>query len=249
MNDSLGREQFAYRCGTQTSIMSHDAIDKTPEDVYPHQDRLGLSVCWSPMGSYLVTFHKQGIWLRGDADFNKKVLSQRYLSIDPIIMSQSSYPNHHVPIKYEGICLLTSILIVLLSQVSFSHDGVKHIYFSPDEKYLITWDGSNTQIDHDRAVVVWQVFTGKALRAFPVSLLLLDSSAVFPVCCFPSLLFSQSAVRCFENHPTLQYNSRRCLFVLPSFYRLPSTPPRVSPLTRVVLGRSLFSRTTQNFSP
>lgn len=73
LNDPLGREQFAYRCGTQTCIMAHDAIERQPEDMYPHQDRLGLSTCWSPMGSYLVTFHKQGIWLRGDREFEKKV--------------------------------------------------------------------------------------------------------------------------------------------------------------------------------
>lgn len=123
LNDPLGREQFINRCGNQTSIMLHDAIERQPEYVCPHQERLGASVCWSPMGSYLVTFHKQGVWLRGDEDFNKKV--------------------------------------------SFTQDGVKHLLFSSNEEYLITWDGTNIRVDHDRAVVVWQVLTGKSLRAFP----------------------------------------------------------------------------------
>lgn len=54
-------------------------------------------------------------------------------------------------------------------QISFNHVGVKHILLSPNEEYLITWDGSRMRVDHDSAVIVWQVLTGKHLRAFPVS--------------------------------------------------------------------------------
>lgn len=73
LNDPLGREQFIYRCRAQTYIMAHDAIERTPEEVIPSDARLGRSIFWSPRGSYLVAFHKQGIWLRANFDFVKTV--------------------------------------------------------------------------------------------------------------------------------------------------------------------------------
>lgn len=74
LNDPLGREQFVYRCKGETFIMAHDAIERQPEKVHPSdENRLGRAVYWSPRGSYLVSFHKKGIWLRGDQEFVKKV--------------------------------------------------------------------------------------------------------------------------------------------------------------------------------
>ena len=95
--DSLAREQYAYRCGTTTDIMWFDSIDKVPQSAYPQEEKLGSAVCWSPRGSYLVTFHKMGIWLRGDFDFKKKICFA-HPGVKYIIFS----PNEEYFITWDG---------------------------------------------------------------------------------------------------------------------------------------------------
>ena len=48
---------------------------------------------------------------------------------------------------------------------SFSHLGVTHIDFSPNERYLVTVSArpSNTE-----AFIVWDTITGQKKRAFPL---------------------------------------------------------------------------------
>lgn len=52
-------------------------------------------------------------------------------------------------------------------KVRFEHKDVKQIEFSPNEEYLITWDGSPASLQNERAVRVWRVITGELLRTFP----------------------------------------------------------------------------------
>lgn len=50
------------------------------------------------------------------------------------------------------------------------HLGVHQVRFSPDEKYLATWNGEDCDIDStdtSGALLVWEVATGRALRDFP----------------------------------------------------------------------------------
>lgn len=51
-------------------------------------------------------------------------------------------------------------------KVRFEHKDVKQIDFSPNEEYIITWDGSPAALQNEKAVRVWQVMTGQLLRAF-----------------------------------------------------------------------------------
>ncbi|XP_053992275.1 uncharacterized protein LOC128883680 isoform X2 [Hylaeus volcanicus] len=122
ISDSLAREQYAYRCGSVSKIMWFDTADRCPKNAYTQEEQLGSALCWSPMGSYLVSFHHKGIWLRGSNEFVKKV--------------------------------------------SFLHSGVKHILFSPNEEYIITWDGTAPEPENEEAVIVWDVLSSKKLRSF-----------------------------------------------------------------------------------
>jgi len=77
-------------------------------------------VQWSPQGSYLATFHQQGIALWAGPEFVKKM--------------------------------------------RFAHEAVKSIEFSPNEDYLLTWNGALAQDGDDNAVRIFHVLTGKCVR-------------------------------------------------------------------------------------
>ncbi|KAK6588488.1 hypothetical protein RS030_4569 [Cryptosporidium xiaoi] len=122
-------EQFVIRYQSSTEIYSFDSVARIPELVYDGERAKGgkrvwtdFSVEWSPMGSYLITFHRQGVVLWGGDNWDRKV--------------------------------------------RFEHKDVKFIEFSPNEEYLLTWDGSSPESKFDKAVKVWHVLSGKLLRCF-----------------------------------------------------------------------------------
>lgn len=49
----------------------------------------------------------------------------------------------------------------------FAHRNVQHILFSPNEEFLLTWNGSDNGRDA-RALIVWNIKTGREMRAFKV---------------------------------------------------------------------------------
>lgn len=51
-------------------------------------------------------------------------------------------------------------------QQRFAHDGVKQVQFSPDESYLVTWDGRTAEDTQEPVVKVFEVRTAKLLREF-----------------------------------------------------------------------------------
>merc|ERR1719223_2196096 len=70
LNDKKSREQFMIRYHDQTEVWHHDMVAGTPELVYggAREKAQGKIWCdwvteWSPRGSYLATYHKQGIAL------------------------------------------------------------------------------------------------------------------------------------------------------------------------------------------
>jgi len=48
--------------------------------------------------------------------------------------------------------------------VRFPHDGVKHIDFSPNEEFLLTWNGSHPKEDDENAVRIFRVLSGECMR-------------------------------------------------------------------------------------
>ncbi|KAF8820624.1 putative eukaryotic translation initiation factor [Cardiosporidium cionae] len=52
-------------------------------------------------------------------------------------------------------------------KVRFEHKDVKQIDFSPNEEYVLTWDGSPSKVKKEFAVRIWKVTTGELLASFP----------------------------------------------------------------------------------
>lgn len=129
--DETGREQIVVRQGDETEVHWNDPLHRANENglehVYSGEDLkergkqwTNLIVRWSTRGTYLATFHMQGIALWGGERFQE--------------------------------------------MGRFSHPGVKLIDFSPMENYVVT---CNPQYpDSPECIIVWDVHTGKKLRAF-----------------------------------------------------------------------------------
>jgi len=50
-------------------------------------------------------------------------------------------------------------------KVRFAHDSVKNIMFSPDEEFILTWNGAHSSERDDGAVRIFRVLTGELMRA------------------------------------------------------------------------------------
>lgn len=122
--EGRGRDQFAVRHGLETDVMWHDPVLPIEKD-YGRAHWTDSYVVWSPLGSYLTTFHLQGVALWGGT-------------------------------KWEKI-------------VRFAHPNVKLVDYSPNEKYLVTYNGLEPERDDPadpKAVIVWEIATGMKLRSF-----------------------------------------------------------------------------------
>jgi len=80
LSDEKCREQFLLRFQTETEIYWHDQMNGSPMLCYGGEREKANKkiwcdwrVEWSPSGSYLATFHQQGIALWAGPDFKKKV--------------------------------------------------------------------------------------------------------------------------------------------------------------------------------
>jgi|Transcript_104720 translation initiation factor 3 subunit B len=123
LKDPQVREQFLLRHGQSTEIFWHDTLAGEPQLYYAGEREAPKIWCdwkveWSPQGSYITTFHKQGINLWSGYQFQKW-------------------------------------------KVRFPHEGVKHAQFSPNEEFLLTWNGTAPQDGDESAVKVFQVLTGE----------------------------------------------------------------------------------------
>lgn len=124
LTDEAKRDMFALRYGNETEIYWSDKGEISLAYDGHREKQNGKKWCsqyvlWSPQGTYLATFHPQGIALWGGENWEK---IQR-----------------------------------------FAHKQVRIALFSPNEKYLITCN----DVEGDNAIIVWDVSSGKILRAFP----------------------------------------------------------------------------------
>jgi len=49
-------------------------------------------------------------------------------------------------------------------KVRFAHDSVKHIEFSPNEEFILTWNGAHCRDEDHNAVRIFRVLTGECIR-------------------------------------------------------------------------------------
>ena len=133
--DADVRDQYVVREGKETKVawMEGMTADSSSEDQIAYagerQKAKGRSWCemyvaWSPLGTYLATYHRQGIVLWGGPEFTE---CSRYAA-----------------------------------------RGVQRMMFSPNEKYIVTWNGVQNNTDKE-ALIVWDVATGKKMRTFAVA--------------------------------------------------------------------------------
>lgn len=50
--------------------------------------------------------------------------------------------------------------------IRLQHKSVKEIMFSPNENYVLTWDGTPYSLRNEKSICIWRVITGKLLRSF-----------------------------------------------------------------------------------
>jgi translation initiation factor 3 subunit B len=128
LGDPQTREQFLLRYNADTEIYWHDPLAGEPKLYYGGEREKQGGKIWcdwkvqfSPQGSYIATFHKQGIALWAGDQFQKW-------------------------------------------KVRFPHANVKHIEFSPNEDFLLTWNGSHPKEDDENAVCMFRVLSGECMR-------------------------------------------------------------------------------------
>eukprot|EP00995_Heteronema_vittatum_P010263 NODE_56_length_2190_cov_645.855675_g47_i0.p1 GENE.NODE_56_length_2190_cov_645.855675_g47_i0~~NODE_56_length_2190_cov_645.855675_g47_i0.p1 ORF type:complete len:668 (+),score=304.87 NODE_56_length_2190_cov_645.855675_g47_i0:260-2005(+) len=70
--DDNAREQYLVRHNEETEVWWHDPIALTKQDLAKKRENwTDLLARWSPLGSYMLTFHKQGIQMWGGPDLER----------------------------------------------------------------------------------------------------------------------------------------------------------------------------------
>jgi len=127
LTDAQARDQFVVRHHDTTAVFYNNKNEE-PEPVYSRDHWTETYVQWSPLGTYLTTFHRQGVALWGGQSWKKIV--------------------------------------------RLAHPGVRWIDYSPKETYCVTWSPEGEKNDDGEVLnlLVWDVRSGKVLRAFPTIL-------------------------------------------------------------------------------
>lgn len=154
--DPKARDQFVTCSGNQTNIYYNNR-ESAPEQICSRAGWTDGSIKWSPLGSFLCTFHSQGVALWGGASWSKLA--------------------------------------------RFPHAQVKGVFFSPQERFLVTQSAFNPSNPTDPNVIVWEIQTGKVLRGFVVEELKADDLIALESKCILSWSFDDShASRIMEDH-------------------------------------------------
>jgi translation initiation factor 3 subunit B len=126
LGDARAVAQYAVVVGQRCEVYWNEQKGTSKAElVYARDNWTESFVTWSPLGTYFVTMHRQGIALWGGPSW-KRLLR-------------------------------------------FAHAGCEVAQFSPRENYLITFSPQfvdNDDPDDPKAIIVWDVRTGKALRGF-----------------------------------------------------------------------------------
>ncbi|CAO3648577.1 unnamed protein product [Cunninghamella blakesleeana] len=136
LTDEQARDQFVMYRNDDVSIFWNRKTEE-PEHVYTRQNWTETYVQWSPMGSYLSTFHTQGIALWGGPSWNKIV---RF--VHPGVKLIDFSPNERYLVTWSNEPI----------QLSKIPEGSPNPF---------------SEYDEGNQVIVWDVMTGALLRSFP----------------------------------------------------------------------------------
>eukprot|EP00916_Digyalum_oweni_P006771 GHVL01011599.1.p1 GENE.GHVL01011599.1~~GHVL01011599.1.p1 ORF type:complete len:683 (+),score=139.03 GHVL01011599.1:48-2096(+) len=165
--DSRAREQFVVRHGSETQIFWHDPLLNSPQLCYGGEREkaekkvwTGAEVAWSPMGTWFVTFHKQGVALWGGPLFESK---SRYQHLN--VQNAELSPNEEylltssVEIRDPNKPPITIFKLhnVICCEVVASYTlwPMSRMFWSPDSQYL-------AYLSDARTITVLDASTGKA---------------------------------------------------------------------------------------
>ncbi|KAI8084466.1 WD40-repeat-containing domain protein [Halteromyces radiatus] len=136
--DEQARDQFVMYRGDDVSIFWNRKSDE-PEHVHTRQNWTETYVQWSPLGSYLATFHIQGIVLWGGPSWSKIV---RFVHPGVKLIDFSPCERYLVTWSNEPI------------QLSKIPEGPSNPF---------------SEYDEGNQVIIWDVHTGALLRSFPAT--------------------------------------------------------------------------------
>ncbi|ORX44427.1 translation initiation factor eIF-3b [Hesseltinella vesiculosa] len=134
--DDQARDQFVMYRGEDVSVF-WNRKSEDPEHVHTRNNWTETYVQWSPLGSYLSTFHTQGIALWGGPSWNQIV---RF--VHPGVKLIDFSPNE----RYL---------------VTWSNEPIQPSKFPADSPNPFS------EYDEGNQVVIWDVKTGALLRSFP----------------------------------------------------------------------------------
>ncbi|KAI8391263.1 eukaryotic translation initiation factor eIF2A-domain-containing protein [Radiomyces spectabilis] len=135
--DEQARDQFVMYRGDDVSIFWNRKTEN-PEHVYSRTNWTETYVQWSPLGSYLATFHTQGIALWGGPSWSKIV---RF--VHPGVKLIDFSPNER--------------FLVTWSNEPISPSKIPEGSPNPFSEY-----------DEGNQIIIWDVMTGALLRSFPL---------------------------------------------------------------------------------
>ncbi|CAO3634159.1 unnamed protein product [Cunninghamella echinulata] len=138
LTDEQARDQFVMYRNDDVSIFWNRKSEE-PEHIYTRQNWTETYVQWSPLGSYLSTFHTQGIALWGGPSWNKIV---RF--VHPGVKLIDFSPNERYLVTWSNEPI----------QLSKIPDGSPNPF---------------SEYDEGNQVIIWDVMTGALLRSFPAN--------------------------------------------------------------------------------
>jgi len=153
--DKSARDQFVVRWGDETEIYINDLYPK-PEQIYSRTRWTDNNnfVSWSPRGTYLATYHQQGIALWGGAKWSKQMrlahLNVKLIEFSPkekYLVTWNSLQNDD-PRDPKGIIIWeVRSGKKLRSFVAYQKDQWPIFKWSADDKYFARLNLDNGSID------------------------------------------------------------------------------------------------------
>ncbi|KAI7859386.1 eukaryotic translation initiation factor eIF2A-domain-containing protein [Circinella umbellata] len=134
--DPQARDQFVMYRGDDVSIFWNRKTEK-PDHVYSRTNWTETYVQWSPLGSYLATFHAQGIALWGGPSWNKIV---RF--VHPGVKLIDFSPNERYLVTWSNEPI----------NLHRMPEGSNHPF---------------SEYDEGNHILIWDIKTGGLLRSFP----------------------------------------------------------------------------------
>ncbi|KAI9505549.1 Translation initiation factor 3 subunit b [Coemansia spiralis] len=141
LTDDFGRDQFTVFAGNKLNVYWNEAT-QSAEEIVSRSNWTEAYVQWSPLGSYMCTFHPKGLVLWGGPSWNKLM---RFIHLGVRLADFSPSERY----------------LVTMSQEPISLERVNQ-QLGPNELHQNPF----TNDDEGNTICIWDVRTGTLLRSF-----------------------------------------------------------------------------------